>query len=254
MDIKERISQRNCYIGENNPKYIVIHETDNYDKGAGAKTHSIAQYNGNLGSASVHYYVDDKEIYRCLSHNDGAWSVGDGHGKYGITNTNSINIEICVNPDSNYSKAVDNAIELTKYLMNELGLEIDRVVRHYDASRKCCPSTMSANNWAKWWEFKNRLKNNSLSNTGANSKIEEANQNCYIFTEYLPTGYLGKQGTDFQGLDVLYVNEYMCGVRWENRKNDYGYYAVTELLDPTTAKKLKETLGSWFCEFRTSNK
>lgn len=80
------------------------------------------------------------------------------------------------------------------------------------------------------------------------------NDNVYIFTEYLPTGYMGKQGTDFQGLDVKYVDEYMCGVRWENRSNSIGYYAVTELLDPITAKKVKDSLGNWFCEYRLDNK
>ena len=168
MNIKEKISKRNCYVGENRPVYIVIHETDNYSNGAGAERHSAAQYNGNLGKASVHYYVDDKEIYKCLNHNDGAWSVGDGYGKYGITNKNSINIEMCVNPDSDYSKARENTIELTKYLMKELGIGVDKVVRHYDASRKKCPRKMM-DNPSLWVDFKARLSGDS--NTIINTEI-----------------------------------------------------------------------------------
>src|SRR5690606_36630652 len=71
-----------------------------------------------------------------------------------ITNKNSIGIEICVNSDGNYAKAFQNAVELVAYLMKELNIPIERVVRHYDASRKSCPASMSANNWSKWQEFK----------------------------------------------------------------------------------------------------
>lgn len=99
MDIIKMISKKNCYIGQNKPAYVVIHETDNWSKGADAKAHATAMKNGNL-AGTVHYYVDSKSIYQTLDHADGAWAVGDGQGKYGITNRNSINIEICVNPET----------------------------------------------------------------------------------------------------------------------------------------------------------
>lgn len=41
--------------------------------------------------------------------------------------------------------------------MKKHNVPIDRVVRHYDASRKNCPNCMSANNWAKWYVFKSSL-------------------------------------------------------------------------------------------------
>ena len=63
---KEFLKSYKCYKGKNNPKYIVNHETDNYSKGAGARNHAKAQFNGNLGDTSVTFYVDDKEIYQCL--------------------------------------------------------------------------------------------------------------------------------------------------------------------------------------------
>lgn len=90
--------------------------------------------------------------------------------------------------------------------------------------------------------------------SGVNSKIEEATQNCYVLSEYLPTGYLGQPNTDFQGIDVEYIRTYLIGVRWEVRHNTFGQWIVTELLDPKTAKNIRNSLGSWFCEFRTSNK
>ncbi|MBD8926751.1 MAG: hypothetical protein EGR89_12365 [[Eubacterium] rectale] len=48
-------------------------------------------------------------------------------------------------------------------LMSELNIPIERVVRHFDASRKNCPASMSANNWMEWYKFKERLKGDSLT-------------------------------------------------------------------------------------------
>ena len=88
------------------------------------------------------------------------WHCGDGKGKYGITNSNSVGIEICINSDGNYNIAFQNAAELTKYLMKELNIPLEKVVRHYDASRKNCPASMSKNGWALWNTFKKRLTEN----------------------------------------------------------------------------------------------
>lgn len=41
--------------------------------------------------------------------------------------------------------------------MKELKIDLDHVVRHYDASRKHCPNSMMANNWARWNDFKKAL-------------------------------------------------------------------------------------------------
>ena len=150
MDIIKMISKKNCYIGQNKPAYIVIHETDNWSKGADAKAHATAMKNGNL-AGTVHYYVDSKSVYQTLDHNDGAWAVGDGKGKYGITNRNSINIEICVNPETDYYKAVDKAEQLAAQLLKQYGWRTDRLKRHYDASRKNCPRRIQAE--GRWPEF-----------------------------------------------------------------------------------------------------
>lgn len=138
VNIKKMISKKNCYIGQNKPAYVVIHETDNWSKGANARAHALAMKNGNL-AGTVHYYVDSLDIYQTLEHSDGAWAVGDGKGKYGITNRNSINIEICVNPETDYYKAVDKAEQLAAYLLKQYGWDTSHLKRHYDASRKHCP-------------------------------------------------------------------------------------------------------------------
>lgn len=138
MNITKMITKKNCYVGQNKPAYVVIHETDNWSKGANAKAHATAMKNGNL-AGTVHYYVDSDSIYQTLEHQDGAWAVGDGKGKYGITNKNSINIEICVNPESDYYKAVEKCEQLAAYLLKQYGWGTERLKRHYDASRKHCP-------------------------------------------------------------------------------------------------------------------
>nr|DAZ82329.1 MAG TPA: N-acetylmuramoyl-L-alanine amidase [Caudoviricetes sp.] len=150
MNIIKMISKKNCYIGQNKPAYIVIHETDNWSKGADAKAHATAMKNGNL-AGTVHYYVDSKSVYQTLDHSDGAWAVGDGKGKYGITNRNSINIEICVNPETDYYVAVDHAEQLAAQLLKQYGWGTDRLKRHYDASRKNCPRRIQAED--RWPEF-----------------------------------------------------------------------------------------------------
>lgn len=144
VPITKQIKQINCYASQNHPKYIVIHETDNFNKGAGAASHARAHNNGNLAT-SVHYYVDDVAIYQTLNHTDGAWAVGKQYGTplvAGVNNNNTINIEICVNPDSNYDKARLNCVDLVRHLIQEMGIPADRVIRHYDAKRKWCPRKM----------------------------------------------------------------------------------------------------------------
>ena len=118
---REYISQRNIN-GTGNPcKYIVIHETDNYSKGAGAKTHAKAQHDGNFADMSVHYYCGSDGIYQAAEHTCKCWHIGreygGNHSIHDATNNNSIGIEICVNSDGNYTVARQNAIELTKYLI-----------------------------------------------------------------------------------------------------------------------------------------
>lgn len=158
MNIEERQISYNRVKRTSAIKYIVIHDTGNKSKGANAEAH-FKYFNGGNRNSSADFFVDDTKIIRVNDYTKYyTWQVGDGKGKYGITNQNSIGIEICVNADGNYDKAFENAVELTRYLMKELNIPIERVVRHYDASRKNCPASMSSNGWEKWLEFKEKLK------------------------------------------------------------------------------------------------
>ena len=164
MEIKQMLTQKNCYVGCNNPQYIVVHETDNWSPGAGAIRHGQAMQNGNL-EGTVHYYIDDTNIVQTLRHIDGAWAVSNGGN--GITNYNSINLEICVNPESDYYKAVENAIWLVRHLMNQTGIDITHVVRHYDATRKYCPRRILDE--GLWDSFKAKIQKDDSNNTNNSS-------------------------------------------------------------------------------------
>ena len=88
------------------PKYITIHETGSFGKGANAKAHAkyIKSDDAANRPASWHFTVDDTEIYQHLPLNENGWHAGDGES--GIGNRQSIGIEICVNSDGNFEKAV----------------------------------------------------------------------------------------------------------------------------------------------------
>lgn len=142
--------------GKQKVEYIVIHDTGNHKPLATAESH-YRYFNGGNRQASAHYFVDEKEVRQLVKDEDTAWHVGDGKGQYGITNQNSIGIEICVN-DGEYTTEIGKTVELTKYLMKKHNVPIDKVVRHYDASRKLCPNIMRKNNWELWFTFKRMLQ------------------------------------------------------------------------------------------------
>ncbi len=156
---RDYVSKKNTYAGQNRPKYIVIHETDNYSKGAGARRHAEAQASGDL-STSVHYYAGDDGVYQAAEHTDGTYSIGveygGGHGVKDATNRNTVNIEICVNVDGDYTKARANAVGLVKHLIQAAGIPADRVIRHYDAKGKYCPRKMM-DDLSLWEDFKRQV-------------------------------------------------------------------------------------------------
>lgn len=150
--IKFNFSKR----GNEKVRYIVIHDTGNKRKGAGAINH-YKYFNGGNRNASAHYFVDSLGIVQCVEDALSAWHCGDGRGRFGITNRNSIGIEICVNEDGDFDKALDNTLILVRELMAYYNISKSNVVRHYDASRKACPASLMDNNWEKWKIFKEKI-------------------------------------------------------------------------------------------------
>ena len=137
-------------------QYLVIHDTGNARSGADALAHQKYFGSGNK-NASAHYFVDSKRIIQVIEDKEASWHCGDGYGKYGISNQNSIGIELCINSDGDYEEMLDNAVLLIQHLADKYKIPKTKIVRHYDASRKICPRSMSANNWQKWQEFMKRF-------------------------------------------------------------------------------------------------
>ena len=138
-------------------KYLVIHDTGNDSKSADTMAH-YRYFNGGNRNASAHYFVDDKQVVQLVGDSLSAWHVGDGKGRYGITNANSLGIEMCINSDGNYAKMYYHTVELAKNIMQKFNIPIERVVRHYDASRKSCPNHMRKSGWQAWAQFKRDIQ------------------------------------------------------------------------------------------------
>jgi len=130
-------------------KYIVIHYTGNNKDTAKGNANYFASAKKKAGA---NCFVDGKGTWKSTPIRNVPYSVGVLHNrKYAklwgkCTNRNSINIEIACDA-GNYlptKKAVENAIELTKYYMKKYNIPQSHVVRHKDVCGKQCP--------AYWWD------------------------------------------------------------------------------------------------------
>lgn len=119
-------------------KYIVVHYT-----GTTAPAKNNCQYfGGGNRNASADFFIDTTGTIYKFNGNLGtrySWHCGDGYGAYGITNYNSIGIEV-VSAGAKYNTKQQEALrKLVRALMADFNVPASRVRRHYDASRKLCP-------------------------------------------------------------------------------------------------------------------
>ena len=152
---KQALTKFNFTKGGNKIKYIVIHFTGNKNDTANGNAKYFSQDGRN---ASAHYFIDKTECVQVVSDLDKAWHVGDGKGKYNISNSNSIGIEMCGDNGDISATTEANTLILVKELMQKYNVSKDRIVRHYDASRKNCPAPFNNDGkWTRWNSFKAKI-------------------------------------------------------------------------------------------------
>jgi hypothetical protein len=204
-------------------KYIVLHFTGNQNDTA----LNNASYFGSCNrDASAHYFIDNDNIVQVVDDINASWNCGDGNGKYGITNQNSIAIEMCGTNGDISNETESNTIELVKYLMDKYSIDTDHVVRHYDASRKICPSPWSSDNWVKWTEFKGKLvgNKNSIATPTPEVVVENIDVTYQVYTggRWLPNvvnleDYAGLYGESISG---IYANTNKGYIKYRVHIND----------------------------------
>ena len=152
-------------------RWIAVHYTGGCDWNTGyersAKAHAMYFSTANAG-CSANFFVDHTEyVYESVPWNSTryAWHIGCGSsGKYHYliqdpdgtwcTNATAIGVEICTckmnissksayDPDWYFDpQTYNNAVKFIRFLMDYFDIDIDHVIRHYDAnsSHKVCPS------------------------------------------------------------------------------------------------------------------
>jgi N-acetylmuramoyl-L-alanine amidase len=159
MEIKQNLTTQNFDTGTTSRiKYIVIHYTANDGDTALGNTNYFKSYRG----ASAHYFVDENNIYQSVEDKNIAWHCGANKYYHSYCrNANSLGVELCsVKNNGVYGfkdKTVDNAVELTKLLMQKYNVPAANVVRHYDVTHKNCPEPYVRDETA-WSKFKARLE------------------------------------------------------------------------------------------------
>lgn len=139
---------RRVNAGTNPVSSITIHETGNPGRGANAAAHGNLQSRAGMGAISWHYTVDDREIVQSYEDTARCRHAGTDAG-----NNTSLSIEICVNSDGNFDKAVDRAAQLTAAKMKQHGVPLSAVRQHNSWWGKDCPQRLRANGNAGWNRF-----------------------------------------------------------------------------------------------------
>lgn len=155
ITIKQQLVKRTDRIskGKNLINYITIHETANTNQGANAQAHANLQSNGNPREASWHYQIDDKQIIQSFPDSTICWHAGKG-------NTQSIGIEICVNRDGDFAKAIEHVIALVKTLMIRYHISTSHIVQHHFWTGKDCPHFLrNGEKGISWNQFLVKVNN-----------------------------------------------------------------------------------------------
>ena len=145
------------------PRYITIHSTQNWSRGADALRHSLALKKGALGRLSWHFTIDEDRAVQHLPTNE----QGNHADFNGPGNRYSIGIEMCENLGNSRAATVERTAKLAAWLMYRYNLPVSRVVPHYKWPRKGkkpanknCPHFLLDNGrpGPKWRSFQQKVE------------------------------------------------------------------------------------------------
>lgn len=141
---------KRTFSGTNPVKGITVHGAANTRAGADAQAHAnlLARY-GVAGS--WHATGDDHEVIESYDDTRMCWHAGDGSGP---GNKTTLAIEICVNSDGDFAKAVDNSAYWVATKMLKHDVPLSRVFQHHFFSTwgKNCPRELRDNTHGISWD------------------------------------------------------------------------------------------------------
>lgn len=184
--VKQTSTVHTGYLKNRAIKYIVLHYTAGTSSRKGVARNIASMFaNPNNRAASADFIVDDGEIVQYNGDIANRYTYAVGGPLYSVKytplsgtfygkcrNNNSISIEMCssktnkktlnaTDPDWYFTQSViDNAVELTKYLMKKYHVPADRVISHAMVTGKPCPAVWFINTkrLAGWEQFKHRIQ------------------------------------------------------------------------------------------------
>jgi N-acetylmuramoyl-L-alanine amidase CwlA len=133
------------------PVSITIHSTGNESSTAKGERGWLTNPS-NTRIASWHYVVGEDIIIQAIPDDEVAFHSGSATG-----NKTSIGIEMVHTGDRN--KVLANTMDLIIMLMKKYNIKIDKVIRHYDHTKKNCPAILNLDGkWSGWIKFKADLQ------------------------------------------------------------------------------------------------
>ena len=184
--------------GTQTNSYIIIHNTAGGTAKACWNTFDANLHGRGRDGIACQYTVDDKEGYQMLEDNWGAGHCGSGNAHYaswgdgvkGVNNSNTLGIEVADGSSVNAEAAIENCIELTRYLMQAYSIPASNVLRHGDVQNKGCPATIMK--LGKWDYIKKEIEARNKANKPINLDISELSKANMVAS----TGGTGGGGGD----------------------------------------------------------
>ncbi len=174
--------------GTGKPRSVTIHNTNDLDNvNDDAEQYTRATYNENMGSARVHFYVDDLGAWQNLKAGTGLFEAdpegsAEVSGHAGDTshadggNMTSLSIEIIMNDTPEHDeKAKDNGARVAAWLLHKHGLTVECLVSHtywvnkysgniFDDVDVQCTNPVSGQKWCPTYIFACANKSTALKN------------------------------------------------------------------------------------------